>query len=57
MFTCLVIDSVKNGALDASVAVDTAENEPKEVYLRFPKGNDRVFIVGRSTYRQLFYSP
>ena len=34
MFTCLVIDSVKNGALDASVAVDTVENGPKEVYLK-----------------------
>ena len=29
---------VKNATLDASAAARTAENEPKEVYLRFAKG-------------------
>ena len=30
---------VKHAIFDASAAADTAENEPKEVYIRFTKGN------------------
>ena len=44
MFTCSGINSVRNGALDAFVAFHTAENEPKEVYLRFPEGNTSIQV-------------
>ena len=34
---------VKNATLDASAAARTAENEPEEVYLRFPKGKALLY--------------
>ena len=38
---------VKNATLDASAAARTAENEPEEVYLRFPKGKALPFENAR----------
>ena len=40
---------VKNATLDASAAADTAENEPKEVYLRFTEGKPANFCTDRQT--------
>ena len=37
----------KNATLDASAAARTAENEPEEVYLRFPKGKALPFENAR----------
>ena len=38
---------MKNATLDASAAARTAENEPEEVYLRFPKGKAVPFENAR----------
>ena len=37
-------NSAKNATLDASAAARTAENEPEEVYLRFPEGNTSIQV-------------
>ena len=38
---------MKNASLDASAAARTAENEPEEVYLKFPKGKAVPFENAR----------
>ena len=45
--SCTVCNSANNATLDASAAARTAENEPEEVYLRFPKGKALPFENAR----------